>query len=276
MPIYFSPNDSIVSNEIPLPDYNWLGFSNTELNNQYRSLKINNDYVEKILEKDEIVSSCQKPYIGLAGIKDYKYFWDFMEKGKEYGAISIGESYAIGKCLEIEKRFKAIKFEWFDTGNLNSLQIAKKQFSSTNAPQILDKPNEAIWFVSGKAIKYNQDRDFISNRVKRSKKLKGFVPEIVEQRKNMYSYELITGNTISDVTNEVIFEKLLIYLKDFWKEYKLNPIEKEEFNKKCLKFYKIKTIDRIKLFFNKYSENDNAEIINRCKDSKNKRGFKIS
>ena len=52
----------------------------------------------------------------------------------------------------------------------------------------------------------------------------------------MYSYELITGNTISDVTNEVIFEKLLIYLKDFWKEYKLNPIEKEEFNKKCLNY----------------------------------------
>lgn len=261
-PFIFSPNDCIVSNEIPIPDYNWLGFSDSELNNEYRSLKINNNFVEKILEKEEIVSPFQKPYIGLAGIKDHKLFWEFMEKGKEYGSISIGECYAIGKCLEIQKSFKAIKFDWFDTGNLNSLQVAKDQFFSLNSPQILDKPNEAIWFVSGKAIKFNQDADFISNRVKRSKKLKGFVPEIVEKRKNMYSYELITGKTISDVTNEVIFEKLLVYLKDFWREFKLNGNEKDEFNKKCYKFYRIKTIDRIKVFFNKYSENDNDEIIN--------------
>ena len=50
---------------------------------------------------------------------------------------------------------KAKAFTWFDTGNLECLQKAKNKFKRHDSPDILDKQNEAIWFVNKKVIKYS-------------------------------------------------------------------------------------------------------------------------
>lgn len=264
-PFIFAPNDSIIMEDIPDPDINWIGYGNSKDIANYRSLLFQNDYVEKILEKNTIISKEQKPYIGLAGIKDYKSFWEYMESGKEYGSITTGESYAIEKFLNNGKLIKAIPFDWYDKGNLDSLNNAKQKLISNNSPVILDKNNEAIWFVSNMAIKYNLDSEFISNRIIRSRKLKGFVPPIVDEKENMYAYHLISGNTMSKVTNKVIFEKLLNFLDQFWCEEELTEEGRVIFNEKCFNFYKNKSLKRITLYFNRYSEKDNEEIINGVK-----------
>ena len=66
---------------------------------------------------------------------------------------------------------KVNKFEWYDTGNLEALSLARDVYKKPNDPNILEKKNEAIWFVGDNVIKYSDDKNFINNRVKRCKRI---------------------------------------------------------------------------------------------------------
>ena len=253
----------MILEEVPEPTTNWVGYAEVENNQNYRSFKVSkSSCVERICEKDEILSYDTKPYIGLAGIKDYKEFWNSMESGKKYGSIRIGESYALREMVKRNSQIEAKKFTWYDTGNLESLKAAREIVKSKNAPEILEKPNEAIWFVNGRAIKYNSDPDFILDRIDRAKRLEGYVPEILDFRKNMYSYRMITGQTLSKVTNKNTFKRLLSFLGDFWTEQELDEQQQKKFKNACNKFYKDKTEKRVQLYFNRFSEQDATETIN--------------
>jgi len=262
-PFIFCTNDTVILEEIPEPTQNWVGFAEIENNKNYRSFKISKNYdVEKVCEKQEASLSSTKPYIGLAAIKDYNAFWQSMEKGRNYGSIQSGESYAIKAMLEQDIRFKAKKFTWYDTGNIESLEYAKNILRSENSPEILEKPNEAIWFVNGRVIKYSADSSFISERVSRATRLKGYVPEITANSKNMYSYRMLNGQVISKAANSHTFFNLLQYLEHFWEPVKLTTTQSDEFKKTCNKFYKDKTNNRVKLYLDRFSEQDEQQIIN--------------
>ena len=76
-PFVFSPNDTYVEEDIPEPEFNWLGFSELKNNDQYRSLKISeSNFVEQMYEKDDLLTKNCYPYIGLAGIHDFEEFWE--------------------------------------------------------------------------------------------------------------------------------------------------------------------------------------------------------
>lgn len=262
-PFIFSPNDTYVVEDIPPPNFNWLGFAEIENDEKYRSLKISDsNTVEHIYEKEDLLSKKNKPYIGLAGINNYKEFWEAMENGKNYGSINIGESYAIKSLIKDKAIFKAKEFTWYDTGNIDCLEKAKKEFRREDSPEILDKQNEAIWFVNKKVIKYSKDTNFIKGRVERASLLEGFVPKVEEKNTNMYSYTEITGKVMSKISNKNNFRDLLFFLNDFWEEIDLSKKEREKFYENCLNFYKKKTADRLDLYFSKYSESDSTETIN--------------
>ena len=57
-------------------------------------------------------------------------------------------------------------------------------------------------------------------------------------------------------------EKFLFYLDKFWVKKKLNLEEKNLFLLSCNKFYKVKTDERIKLFYEKFNQKDGNEHIN--------------
>jgi len=262
-PFIFCPNDTVILEEVPEPSHNWVGYAEIENNQHYRSFKLsNNDTVERICEKEEVLSFDTKPYIGLCAIKDYKTFWQSMQAGQKYGSIKIGESYALREMINKNITIEAKKFTWYDTGNIESLTVARELIKSKNAPEILEKPNEAIWFVNDRVIKYNTDPSFISDRVSRAQLLKGFVPEIVACTKNMYSYRMLTGKTMSKATNYTTFNSLLKYLQSFWKKADITAEQDVEFKQVCEKFYKEKTEKRIQLYFDRFSECDGEEKIN--------------
>ena len=141
-------------------------------------------------------------------------------------------------------------------------QKAKNKFKRHDAPEILDKQNEAIWFVNKKVIKYSKDINFIKGRIERSKLLNGFVPKVEDESKNMYSYTEITGKVMSRITNNDNFKALLEFLDKFWEQKKLSENERIKFQKTCYEFYKTKTKERLNLYFSKYSEIDSTEKIN--------------
>ena len=262
-PFVFCPNDTIVTDDIPEPLKNWAAYAEIENTEHYRSLKINASHqVSEVCEKDDRHSRDQKPYTGLLGVKDYKEFWKFMEEGQAYGAIQLGETYALRRFVEAKIPVYAQKVTWLDTGNVERLMKTRAELASSTMPTILEKDNEAIWFANGRVIKYNADPDFITSRVLRAEHLRDYVPQVTGSRQHMYSYRMLVGNVMSRVVNTSRFERLLDYLQTFWEKKSLEEDDETIFLKACEKFYKEKTRQRVDLYFNKFSQQDKTETIN--------------
>lgn len=268
-PFIFCSNDTIVEEDIPNKlTSNWMGYARGDNDQQYRTLVINDaelvtDIVQKGIQEDAYI------YIGLAGIKDYNIFWQAMEDGVNEGSIEIGESFGL-RCLVnrlqqgyLYQEVWAEEFTWFDTGNTEALAKTREHFEKDNKLNILEKENEAIWFVNGKVIKFSIDEEFIKSRVKRAKHLGHYIPEITDVRKNMYSYTMVGGEIFSNSPKVTEFQYFLDWMKNFW-EVKTLSTEKESdrFDKRCLKFYKDKTYKRVKEYFTRFEQIDAKEIIN--------------
>jgi hypothetical protein len=254
----------LVNETIPAPDCNWMGYDHRDNREQYRTIHVgNDDKVTSIDEKGMDIGDEAQPYIGLAGIKDYQEFWQYMEDGGG-DAIRIGESYGLRKLLE-SKEIYAKKFTWFDTGVKVELDATRKRFEKPDDPNILEKQNEAIWFLDNCVIKYCDDPKFTSDRVKRAKLLEGFVPPVTGNTTHMYRYEYAKGDVLSKCITIPLFDKLLGFSKKFWVERDLNAEQKIEFHDQCINFYKKKTYDRVALFYKNFNKCDNAEIINGVK-----------
>ena len=168
-------------------------------------------------------------------------------------AIDQGEAYGMKSILE-SNNITARSFTWFDTGNLEAIKITREAYAEPNAPNILEKENEAIWFIENNVIKFSADNAFISNRIKRAQKLKGFVPNINAYKNNMYCYKKINGEVLSDVINPAIFELFLEKCKVFWLKKDLTLEEKNNFENNCLNFYKKKTLERVELFYKNFAK----------------------
>lgn len=258
----FISNDTIVTDELPslqkMSFNNWIGYSNVIGGIDYRTLNIGEDGIaNKLFEKNE---SPEKPaYIGVCGIKDYEKFWKLIDEN----AILTGESYAIQKMMEDNTRFDSIKFEWYDSGNKDILEKARERLKEDNEPNILEKPDESIWFVGDRVIKFCIDSEFIKNRATRSKSLKPYVPEVLDVTKNMYSYKKVNGTIFSEAVTTENFKFLLDWLEAFHEPVKVN---KKEFKENCKKFYKDKTYKRVDEYFERfYNSDSDKEVINGTK-----------
>lgn len=260
-PFIFCSNDTIVLEDIPEPSYNWMGYANIENQEQYRGIRFENENnVTDICSKGAVGNV--KPYIGLCGVFDYQAFWQAMESGKDKGAIEIGESYGMRALLY--NNIKPILFTWFDTGNLEALEKSRAYFQSKEeeAPNILEKEEEAIWFVGDKVIKFHIDADFIGNRVKRSSSLGQFIPQIIDSSAHMYLYKKVDGVIFSKTPTLPNFKAFLDWMDGFWTRKTLDESEKSKFRDKCLAFYKDKTYKRIDEYFKRFEKPDEEEVIN--------------
>ena len=258
-PFIFLSCDTLVKETIPNPDHNWMGYSKKENLSDYRTLRVVEDEVNAICEKGVSIDN-QQAYIGLAAIHDYDEFWLSMQSGKSE-SIHQGESYGMRAILKSKKIF-AKKFTWFDTGNSESLEITRRSYSETNLPNILEKKDEAIWFVGNNVIKYSDNKDFINNRIERTKSLEGFVPKISSKRPNMYLYKKVKNDVLSEIITPSIFEDFLKICSEFWLKKKLDINENKKFQSNCLNFYKDKTFERLRLFYKNFNKLDNAKYIN--------------
>lgn len=260
-PFIFNSCDTIIKGDLPNLKNNWIGFDIRDNSKEYRTIIEEKGIIKNILNKNDIKAS-NKAYVGLAGIQDYKLFWDNLNIDNK-SFISQGE--AVGLNNLIDKGIKAVNLTWFDTGNPNELDRTKSEFNTKNAPNILEKEGESIWFVNNKAIKYSKDNKFIQNRVKRAAILGNYVPSIIGSSKNMYSYILAEGTVLSEIINPIIFKELLSFLDKFWVSKNLNSSQKDFFHACCEKFYKAKTKERVKKFLNKYPYMKKIKEINSIK-----------
>lgn len=258
-PFIFISCDTLVRESIPAPDENWMGYAGRAELQPYRTLKVESGLVEAICEKGEGVTATHKSYIGLAGVHEYQTFWAAMEQGGEQ-AIHSGEAHGLRELLSYGVHAKS--FTWYDTGNTVALARARKIYQEPDAPNILEKANEAIWFVDGQVIKFSADEKFISYRVKRAQELQGFVPEVTGYLPHMYRYSKVAGKVLSEVVTLPLFERLLQHCKAFWQRHTLDSSEAEGFRDTCMRFYRDKTLERVELFYSTFTRQDGTEAIN--------------
>ena len=259
-PFIFCSNDSLVelpsSDMSPIINGNWIGtykkITGDEVpSDQYRTVSVADSLMANINPKGV---ENKNIYTGICGIQDYMTFWKSMDLSKD---LEIGESCGIMALNQV--RVIEIK-KWWDTGNLKSIQKAKKFFKSKDK-NILEKEEEAIWFYKESVIKFHTSPDFIKDRIKRSNFLsKEILPKITNIKKNLFVYRKVTGEVLSNVINSQITTELLEYTNNLlWsksREYCKKDSDHLE------KFYKIKTIDRINYYLKRFEKKDKALCIN--------------
>lgn len=260
-PFVFCSCDTLVNEKIPPLDRNWMGWDERDSKDQYRTISIDAEgNIVSINEKGTGTGENVKPYIGLAGIFDYEIFWEAMDEEADKALLQ-GESIGLREILK-RSNLSAEKFTWFDTGVTVELDATRQRFHLEGGPNILEKANEAIWFLDGKVIKFSDSAEFIRDRVERAKLLRGFVPSVVGVTEHMYAYEYVAGNVMSSCVSLPVFRQLLNSSKVFWKEKKLDEKESQSFYDSCMKFYKEKTHERVEQFFVNFHKEDSPTIIN--------------
>tara|TARA_B100001057_G_scaffold499225_1_gene609073 strand:- start:989 stop:2557 length:1569 start_codon:yes stop_codon:yes gene_type:complete len=259
-PFIFFSCDSFVKNvNIPKPNHNWMGYSKECNPKLYRTILHKKGTIKNILEKNSKIKQL-KNYIGICGIKNYKEFWSAMDFNKE--TINTGEVQGLKKILK-KKTIFSKEFNWFDCGNLKSLEKIRNIYKNTGI-NILPKDHESIFFVKNKVIKFSKSKNFIKKRIERQKILKKFTPKITDFKENFYAYKKVKGKIFSEISSIKNFKILMKFLKNFWKLKKINNInEKKNFFNDCEMFYKKKTLQRIDEFYKKHQIKDNSTIINK-------------
>lgn len=228
--------------------------SKVEDSSQYSTLLIDKGRVLSIKNKGE--KDYDAAYIGICGIKDYKLFWDKLERAYSLQSsdTSLFDGTAINEMIP-EVKFKYIQTDkWFDMGNIGELEKTRKYFKTSS--EVLEKKEESIYFYDEHVIKFFYNKNVSENRTLRAEKLRGLVPNIVDSKNNFYKYKKVDGKLLADSVNEKSFRKLLNWAeKNLWIKK-----EHEDFSNLCYKFYFEKTKKRIEDY--KYKYGDSVQIIN--------------
>jgi NDP-sugar pyrophosphorylase family protein len=258
-PFIFSTSDTIVTEDVPLPDHNWMGIAPVHETEPYCTVKIRNNSVYQI--DDKVRTDNHFAFIGLAGVNDYKTFFKALESDTESVAGELQVSTGL-KAL-IEKRLVPMGFTWFDTGALENYIETNKNFSGEGKFDF-SKSNEFLYFVNGRVMKFFADRSITDKRHTRSKKaLKGLTPNIEAKSGHFYSYRKVEGQTMYSVLNAKVTGEFLEWAKaNLWKKLKLSKAERKRFDEAAHRFYKEKTEERVRAFQEKSEEAKKAARVN--------------
>lgn len=236
-PFIWVTADTVVTDDLPAADYNWIGLYPTSIPELYSTANIKNGDVVDFKNKSK--DGYDYAFIGLAGVYDYKVFWKELD-------ITDGEIvsayYDVSKYLS----FKSKTFDWYDVGTVDNYFRAKKVFEKSVDYSIPKTSGEFLYRVEDNFIKLSSDESFIEGRTKRASELGGLIPTLDYSGKNLYSYKWIEGITLYDCNDIDVWIEFLNFMKDkMWKPINVG------IKKDCLKFYKDKTLDRLEMFLSK-------------------------
>lgn len=262
LPFVFFAADTIVLEQVPVPDHNWFGISPVKETEHYCTVKIKNNLIYQLDDKTK--NDNKFAFIGLAGVKDYETFFNSLENNKiaTQGEIQVSNGF---KSL-VEHKLVPIGFTWFDTGTIENYLETNKNFSGEKNKFDFSKGRgeEFIYFVNDKVIKFFSDETIAKNRFERAEKfLNGLCPKIEGYRGNFYSYQKITGQTLYNVLNTKTVRDFFQWAKtNLWKKIEVSPEEAVKFKDACRSFYYDKTLKRLDAFYKKTEIEDSENLIN--------------
>jgi len=154
-------------------------------------------------------------------------------------------------------KIRLIDYTWYDTGNNKSYEDTRKVF---NKEVVANKSDEVLFIDNNKVIKYFDDSEKISKRIKRVNYLNNTCPDITKVNENMYSYDFIRGDMLSNITDEKLLKEFLSWCQ---KNLFIHQETNTTFKGDCFEMYNVKTYQRVKKLMN--TELDKVKYINGIK-----------
>lgn len=257
-----------IRDEIEFGNDNVMIYSKADdlLFNEYRHVKlIDNDIVD-ILPKDIDCEDNVYSYTGVAYINDYEKFWEAYDNDKE-SFINEGEVIGLKNLSHIHG---VRSNNWLDMGNAQKFKYYKKLYNDNMDATILEKPDEAIWFIDDMVVKFHINEKFIHDRVERwntilcNKQLNNGIrlPKLISYTKNTYTYKMSPGV----VASQVITTSLLVNLLESYFDIDIVNLSDDEKYNIYKDFYWDKTISRINKYCEENKDTDDTLYINgnRC------------
>jgi len=255
-PFIFTTVDTIVLENIPKKlNKDWVGVAPVKNTLNYCTFKVSNNLVTSI--EDKTVNNNKLAFIGIAGIKNYKLFFKSLEENNIFSSGEIQVSSGLKGLLATNLNIEF--FTWYDTGNDENYKITKEVFEEKSYD--FSKPNEILYLINKKIIKFNTELLRVKNLSKRALFLKKVIPKNFHSTDNFISYDFYPGKVYYDcISDKLNFDLFNFLNKNLWDKKKKIP--DNIFSKLCLKFYKEKTLERISIFRKKYKIIDDDYYIN--------------
>ena len=257
-PFIWVTGDTIITDELPPLNENWLGIYPTSMPEHYSTVN-----VDTSIDSDNIIGFKNKDkngydyaFIGLSGVYEFEKFWKYLD-------VESGEIVSAYYNIDEYSSIKSKKFDWYDVGTVENYLRSKKLFENSKQYSIPKTNGEFLYKVNNNFIKLSSDTNFISGRISRYDNLVSLTPTLNYCGNYLYSYEWINGNTLYDVDDLNIWKNFLSFCnQNLWKKTDLD----NQFSKTCKKFYYDKTVDRLKLFLdrrdNSFSGEHNVNGVN--------------
>jgi GTP:adenosylcobinamide-phosphate guanylyltransferase len=253
-PFIFTSVDTLVKEDavFSFVGDNWLGVSEVPVENSMDYCLVRGSkYLDGLY-----YGTGNRAYVGMAGINDFADFWKSLEDRKIFK-----DEYQVIHGFDGLENIKLIDFTWYDTGNNKSYHETKKVFSND---VVANKSDEAIFIDKEKVIKYFNSSQKMKLRVERTKYLNEKCPDIEVINDNMYAYDYINGELLSNISDESLMRKFLDECQSsLWNQISLNTTRTSIFLDDCKEMYETKTKERVKVLFR--NKLDNISVINGIK-----------
>ena len=246
-PFIFTSVDTLVDEDIAFKYVgdNWLGVSEVDNDSSMNYCLVRGTkYLDSLY-----YGTGNRAYVGMAGITDYDEFWNSLENQK-----IVNDEYQVIHGFDGLDKIRLIDFTWYDTGNNKSYDETRKVF---NNEVVANKSDEVLFIDNNMVVKYFDDKNKISLREQRVQHLNETCPDIKRINDNMYSYDYINGELLSNVTDENTLRDFLEWCE---KNLFIKKSPDSDFDNNCFEMYTNKTNQRIDKLID--SELDKVTIIN--------------
>jgi len=127
-PFVFYAVDTIVTEDVPAPDRNWYGAAEVPDTTRFQSCSVDETMRLTKIE-DKVKSDNKYAFIGLAGIHDYKTFWDNLASDKTLIGGELQVSNGFQGLLRTKEGIYAQVFHWFDSGTMDEYRATQAYFA---------------------------------------------------------------------------------------------------------------------------------------------------
>jgi NDP-sugar pyrophosphorylase family protein len=221
----------------------------------YAGIQGENGHVTQINKKGN--PNMQYIYTGVSYIASWETFWKSLDSIYEADSnnTTLSDVDVMRAMIESGEKFSfQIVDGFYDTGNQKSLEMTREAYKQRY--NVLEKDNESLCFIDEKVIKFINDEQINKKRYLRGKELYPSSPKILGYTNNFLCMELVVGTVLSEVNNYGEIKRLLKWAEtNLWTKCDI----KEEYRASCMRFYRDKTISRLKSLPDLKNE---KEIIN--------------
>jgi choline kinase len=189
-------------------------------------------------------------FSGMMGIMDFDIFWESAQEALNRGDAEI--YHALNPMIDLRCAY-AESLNWRDIGTRERYRRVIEQTTNFD----FSKPDEFIYTVGDRVIKWFSNPSITKNRVARAALRPAVFPKIEQQLGGFYSYRFVPGKTLYEDNSVSKFEDFLGWMTtNVWEEVPENivPAMKE--------FYGKKTTDRLAMFREKYPDWLEPKMVN--------------